>query len=181
MLRLRRDATTLLVIDIQERLLPVIDGSTELEARTRAAIDGAKALSLPVIATEQYPKGLGATVSGLAELIDHPIEKLSFSCCGVEAFDRALAETSRETVLVTGIETHVCVLQTCLDLVERGMQPVVLADCVGSRHRRDHDLAIDRMRGAGVVITTVESALFELVGVAGTEEFRQVSRLVKPL
>jgi nicotinamidase-related amidase len=181
MVRLRRTTTALLVIDVQERLLPVIDGHDELETRIGVAVDGAAALGIPTIAAEQYPKGLGPTVASLADRLSAPIEKLTFSCCGVEAFDRALAAAGSQTVLVAGIETHVCVAQTCLDLLERGSTPVLLLDCTGSRHRHDHDAAVARLREAGVVVTTVESALFELVGAAGSDEFKQISRLVKPL
>lgn len=181
MVRLRRDRTALLVIDVQERLLPVIDGHDELEVRIRTAIEGAKALGVPLVATEQYPKGLGPTVPSLAGLLASPVEKLSFSCCGVEGVDRALAEAGPQAVLVAGIETHVCVLQTVLDLIERGLTPVLLADCTGSRHRLDHEVALERMRAEGATVSTVESALFELVGVAGSDEFKQISRLVKPL
>lgn len=181
MIRLHRDQTTLLVIDVQERLLPVIDGHEELEVRIQTAIEGATTLGVPLVATEQYPKGLGPTVPSLAGLLASPVEKLSFSCCGVEGVDRALAEAGAQTVLVAGIETHVCVLQTALDLIERGLTPVLLADCTGSRHRRDHEVALERLRSDGAIITTVESALFELVGAAGSDEFKRISRLVKPL
>lgn len=183
MTRIRREESALLVVDVQERLLPVIDGGDEVERRVATAIAGATTLRLPVIATEQYPKGLGRTVATVAEQLGslEPIEKISFSCCGVEAVDRRIAETGRLTMLVVGIETHVCVLQTCLDLLERGIRPVLLADCAGSRHERDHRYAVERLRDAGVLITTLESALFEITGTAGTEEFKAISRLVKPL
>jgi nicotinamidase-related amidase len=181
--RLDRSRTALIVIDVQERLLPVIHAPIELRRRIATAVRGARALDLPVIATEQYPKGLGHTAAAVAEALDGRavIEKISFSCCGVDAFDRALAEHGSTTVLVAGIETHVCVLQTCLDLLERGSTPVLLADCVGSRHESDHLRAIERLRDAGAIVTTLESALFELTGRAGTDEFRSISGLVKPL
>ena len=183
MTRLHRGECTLLVIDVQERLLPVIHTTKEVERRIAAAVAGARALGLPVIVTEQYPKGLGRTAGTVAEAVKgiEPIEKLSFSCCGADAVNRALAGSGHATVLLSGIESHVCVLQTCLDLVERGITPVVLADCMGSRHRLDHELAVDRMRGAGALVTTLESALFELVGAAGTDEFRAISAIIKPL
>lgn len=183
MIRLRRTTTALLVIDVQERLLPVIDGAEEIERRIGVAIEGCLVTGVPTLVTEQYPKGLGHTVPSLGEHLRgiDPIEKLSFSCCGVGQVDETLAELAPAAVLIAGIETHVCVMQTCLDLLERGTTPVVLADCVGSRHEHDHRYALDRLRGAGACITTLESALFELTGAAGTEEFKQISRLVKPL
>ena len=183
MVRLTREATALLVIDIQERLLPVIEGGDQVAIRTSVAIQGAKVLGVPLLATEQYPRGLGATVPAVASAlceIDVP-EKLSFSCLGAQAIVDALDEQQPATVIVAGIETHVCVSQTCLDLLDRGITPVVLADCTGSRHQYDHETALERLGHAGAVITTVEAALFELTGQAGTPEFKQISGLVKPL
>lgn len=173
----------MLLIDVQERLLPVMRGAIELEQRTAVAVAGACALELPLMVTEQYPKGLGHTVGAIATRlagIDR-VEKASFSCCGVEGFDRWLGEHAPHTLLIAGIETHVCVLQTCLDLLERGIVPVVMADCTSSRHEHDHAVAIERLRDAGATITTLESALFELTGVSGTPLFKQISALVKPL
>ncbi len=183
MTRIPRDECALLVIDVQERLLPLIHTTKEVERRIATAIAGARVLGLPVVVTEQYPKGLGRTVGTVAEAIKGitPIEKLSFSCCGADAVNRALASHGVTTVILAGIESHVCVLQTCLDLLERSITPVVLADCVGSRHLHDHQIALERMRGAGALVTTVESALFELVGAAGTDEFKRISQLIKPL
>jgi nicotinamidase-related amidase len=183
MLRLNRETTALLVIDIQERLLPVIDGGAEVERRAAVAIQGAEVLGVPVLATEQYPKGLGPTVASIRSLLGNAVlpEKTSFSCCGVDEIDARLRELAPESLLIAGIETHVCVSQTCLDLLARGITPVLLADSAGSRHRHDHDIALARLRQAGAVITTTEAALFELTVRAGTDEFKQISRLVKPL
>ena len=183
MVRLRRGTTALLVIDVQERLLPVIDAAAEIAKRIGVAIEGALVTGVPVLVTEQYPKGLGRTVPSLTRHLKEitPFEKLSFSCCGVEGVDRALEKLAPASVLIAGIETHVCVMQTCLDLIERGTTPVLLADCAGSRHEHDHLYALERLRNAGAVISTVESTLFEITGTAGTDEFKQISRLVKPL
>jgi nicotinamidase-related amidase len=183
MTRLERTTTALLVIDVQERLLPAIHEAVEIERRICVAIDGAGALGLPLLATEQYPRGLGPTVPSVAERLGgaNPTEKLSFSCCGADAVDRELTRLAPATVLIVGIETHVCVMQTCLDLLERSITPVILADCTGSRHERDHRYALERLASAGALVTTVEAALFELTGVAGTDEFKAISRLVKPL
>lgn len=183
MVRLRRETTALLLIDVQERLLPVMRGAQELEQRIGIAVEGARALELPLAVTEQYPKGLGHTVATLASRLDGipPVEKASFSCCGVDGVERWLAEHAPQTLLIAGIETHVCVLQTCRDLLERGITPAVLADCVGARHEHDHLIALERLRDGGATITTLESALFELTGVSGTPLFKQISALVKPL
>ena len=189
--RLTRSSTALLVVDVQERLLPVIDGAAELERRVVAFLQGAAALGLATIVTEQYPKGLGPTVASVAAALGAtqtaaqggaaPVEKLSFSCCGEPEVVRRLGAIAPRTVLVVGIEAHVCVLQTCLDLLERRLTPVVVADCVGSRHAYDRDVALARIAQAGGVVTTLESALFELLGVAGTDEFKAISKIVKPL
>lgn len=183
MIRPARDATALLVIDIQERLLPVIAGGSAIVTRTSVAVRGAVELGIPLLATEQYPKGLGSTVAELAGLLEVTglPDKLSFSACGVEKIDSELARLAPRSVIVAGIETHVCVMQTCLDLLERESTPVVLADCTGSRHEHDHRIALDRLRQAGAIITTVESVLFELTGRAGSDEFKAISKLVKPL
>lgn len=183
MVRLERNRTAALLIDVQQRLLPVIHNADELERRLGVLVDGIRLLGIPLLATEQYPKGLGPTIDSLVARIGDaaPVEKLSFSCCGVEGVDRFLAKVDPGTVLIAGMETHVCVLQTCLDLLERGITPVIVTDCVGSRHEHDHRFALERLAASGVVPTTVESALFELTGRAGTDEFRGISKLIRPL
>jgi nicotinamidase-related amidase len=174
----------MVLVDVQERLMPVIDGREELERRLAVLLEGTRALGLPLIWTEQYVKGLGATIPAIAELaapLASPIEKLSFSCCPVPEVDAELKRLRPETVIVAGIETHVCVLQTCLDLLEGGYRPVLVSDCTSSRHAHDRERALRRLEQAGVTLTTVESVLFELLVRAGTEEFKAISRLVKPL
>ena len=147
----------------------------------RILIEGLKALEIPVLVTQQYTKGLGKTVSGIAEVLPgrQRIEKIAFSCCDEPEFMNKLNSLDKEFIIVAGIETHVCVLQTTLDLLEKGFIPVVVRDCVSSRKKKDYRAAIERMRKEGVVITTYESILFELLRFAGTDEFRQISRLVK--
>ncbi|TVQ25149.1 MAG: isochorismatase family protein [Spirochaetaceae bacterium] len=181
--RISADDAILLVIDLQERLLPVMHRRDDLVRRITTALYGAHALSIPVIATEQYPKGLGSTVAEIASALDRaPIhEKIEFSALAAPAVAQSLADGARRTVLVVGIEAHVCVLQTCLDLVDAGYQPVLLRDCVSSRHPHDRDAGIDRIAGCGAVVTTVESALFEMLARAGTDTFRTISKLVREL
>jgi nicotinamidase-related amidase len=138
-------------------------------------------LGVPLLATEQYPAGLGPTIHSIREILKHSetIEKISFSCCGEPRFLSALDDLGRKNVIICGIEAHVCVLQTVTDLAAKAYLPVVVADCISSRNSRDRELAIERMRTEGAVITTAESILFELAGVAGTGEFKSISRLVK--
>jgi len=172
--------TALLVVDVQERLLPVILRHDEIVWNCRRLMDGAQALGVRTAATEQYPEKLGSTVPVLAErLSGEAPAKLAFSCgaCGALFADWRTAGIER--VLVCGIETHVCVQQTVLDLLSAGYQSFVAVDAVGSRHDLDHDVALRRMESSGATLTTTEAALFELCEAAGTPQFKQISALVK--
>ena len=182
MVRVQRESTAVLLVDVQERLMPVIQGREELERRLVAFLEGAKELELPMVWAEQYVKGLGPTIRSVAAVaVGTPVEKLSFSCYAVPEVSEQLRRIGAETVLVVGIETHVCVFQTCIDLLADGHQPVLIVDCTGSRHALDKDTALRRLEQAGVVLSTVENVLFELLGRAGTDEFKAISRIVKPL
>jgi nicotinamidase-related amidase len=182
-LRLRADDATLLVVDIQKRLLPHIARGEEVAAAAIRMIRGAGVLKLPVVTTEQYPKGIGPTVANVQEAFEpgtfRAIEKMTFSCCATEPIVTALSQAGRSRIIVVGIEAHVCVMQTVLDLLALGYVPFVCADAIGSRHDIDRDTAIERMRQAGAVITTTESAMFELLHRAGTPEFIKILKIVK--
>lgn len=180
-MRINRDESVGLVIDIQERLLPHIDQYKEVLNRTGILLEGLKILEVPVLLTEQYRKGLGETVKEVREhMADfNPMEKMTFSCCDDDSFSKALIETGMTNVLICGIETHVCVLQTTLDLLEQGYQPVVVEDCTSSRNPEDKRVAIERMRQEGALITTSESILFEMTRISGTNQFKSISKLVK--
>ena len=177
MSRLDRDRAALLVVDVQEGFRPVIDGFEELARQAAILVQGAHELGLPVVVSEQYPKGLGPTVPEVAEHLNgaQPIEKTVFSAPCAEGFDLQ----GRDQVLVCGIEAHICVMQSVLDLRERGVEVEVAADAVGSRKASNREIGLERMREAGAGITSVETALFELLGRAGTDEFKAVQRLVK--
>lgn len=179
-LKLERAKAALLVIDVQERLCAAMDRDLldRLMNRTVAAIRGAKALGIPVVVTEQYPKGLGPT-SGLvkAELGElKPVEKIDFSAAVDEVLRRLEGRTQ---VMVTGMEAHVCVFQTVRDLAGRGVQPYLCADAALSRTEEDRRIGLDLCREAGAVVTTVEAALFDLLGKAGTPEFKAISNAVR--
>ncbi|MFI5379181.1 MAG: hydrolase [Tepidisphaerales bacterium] len=178
--KLTVQGTVLLVIDVQERLLPAIHESEQCAANVRKMIDAAKVLGVPLIVTEQYPAGLGPTCASIREALgdEKAIEKMRFSAC-VEATTARLGELDRRQVLVVGIEAHVCVQQTVLDLLRLDYNPYVCADAVSSRRAIDRDTALARMRQAGAIITTSESAIFELLGEAGTNQFKQVLKIVK--
>ena len=170
-----------IVIDIQEKLLPHIFEHERVIANTRKLIAGLQVLDIPLIVTEQYPKGLGPTVTEIRDLFSQfkTIEKLSFSCCDHPPFAGELKSSGKNQLIICGIEAHVCVLQTVIDAVAFGYQPVVIADCISSRKEGDMVIALERMRREGVVISTVESILFELCRKAGNDTFRRISTLIK--
>jgi nicotinamidase-related amidase len=175
-----RESAALLVVDVQERLCAAMraDVLARVLNRVGAAIDGATALGIPVIVTEQYPKGLGPTVAQLKARVEgfSPVEKLEFSAL-VPLVREQL--TGRPQVLVTGMETHVCVYQTVRDLAEAGLSPFLATDAVTSRAQADHDAGLALCRDAGAVLTTVETVLFDALGKAGGPVFKAVSAAVK--
>ena len=180
-LRLRRASAGLIVVDVQERLLPAIFEQARVVENTVRLIRGAAVLQVPTFATEQYRKGLGATVPEVAAAIPGfaPMEKLAFSACGAAGFITALKKKKVSEAILCGIEAHVCVSQTCLDLLEKGLRVFVVADAVSSRTPENYRFGLDRMRAAGAVIVSTEMVLFELLEQAGTAEFKQVLALVK--
>ncbi len=180
-MRVQKENTAGLVVDIQERLYPHIHEHEAIARNTGILVKGMKVLGMPVLVTQQYTRGLGPTIPGLLDLIrGFPvIEKTAFSCCDEPEFIRALAETHKQFILIAGIESHVCVLQTVIDLVERGYQPVLVEDCVSSRKANDKSISVRRMRKEGAIVTSYESILFELCRFSGTDEFKSISKLVK--
>ncbi|HVZ80715.1 MAG TPA: hydrolase [bacterium] len=175
---MNRSDTALLVIDVQEKLVPKIQGREALVRNVRFLLEGAGLLGVPVLATEQYPKGLGPTLPELAEKLPPRSEKLDFSCAQVPGWVEGLKAKGIKKVLVCGIEAHVCVQQTALDLLASGLLVFLAADAVGSRFEEDRTMALKRLEQSGVVLTTSEAALFEWAGKAGTPEFKALSRLV---
>ena len=171
--------TGLLVIDVQDKLLPLIPGAQALVRNIAFLIDAARVVAMPIQATEQYPKGLGATVAELASKLPPRPSKLAFSCCAIPAVVEGFRGAGRPKLVLAGLETHVCVQQTALDLLALDFQVYIPADAVGSRAAIDHERALDRLERAGAIITTSESAVFEWVGVAGTPQFKEISRLVQ--
>jgi len=171
--------TALLVVDVQEKLLPLIQGKDRVLWNIRRLMDAAAILTVPVLAAEQYPKGLGATVPELAGSLGTIPEKLSFSCVGCQEVIVRLQTSGLRKVLLAGIETHVCIQQTALDLVAEGYRVYLAVDAVGTRFQLDHDVALRRMDSAGVTLTTTEAAVFEWCAVAGTPQFKQLSQLVR--
>jgi nicotinamidase-related amidase len=180
-LRLTRAQAGLVVVDIQERLLPAIFEKERVQENAVRLIRGAGVLQVPVFATEQYRKGLGATVPEVAAAVPGfaPMEKVAFSACGAGGFIAALTGKRVSDVILCGIEAHVCVTQTCLDLLDNGFRVFVPADAVSSRTSENYRVGVDRMRAAGAAIVSTEMVLFELLEQAGTAEFKQILALVK--
>ena len=179
--RFRCPQTALLVVDVQEKLLPHIHEHERVLAQVCRLVDGAGLLRLPVLVTEQYRKGLGPTVDELASRLESPAvrcEKMTFSAA-VDAVRQCLETVQARSVVLCGIESHVCVLQTALDLMDSGLVVGVAADAIGSRRPADHDPALRRMVQAGAIPTTVESLLMELVCEAGTPLFKSILPLIR--
>lgn len=167
-----------MIVDVQERLVPAIAEFEPVLANVRRLLQGFATLGLPILATEQYPAGLGPTIAPVAELLPAPPPaKVAFSCFGCQEFADAAGDYL--DLVIAGLETHVCVLQTALDALARGRRPFVVADAVGSRCERNRDIALAQLAFAGAVVTSTETILFQLLQVAGTDEFRAVSKLVR--
>lgn len=176
---IERDRSVLVVIDLQERLLAEIPAAQDITAQSVRLLRVARELEVPVLATEQYPKGLGPTVAPVAEAMGTaPIEKLSFGCMEEPFFVESLETSERQQVVIVGAETHVCVLQTALRAVER-YEVFVVLDAVASRKTAAHEAALTRMRAEGVSIVTAEMVIFEWLQRAGTPDFKRVLPLIK--
>lgn len=183
-MKLDRTNCVLVFIDLQDKLMPVIDGASDVLRNAERLIRGCHILGVPVLVTEQYVKGLGSTIEPLRRALEEtsgyrPIEKSCFSAAGCGTFAEELARLDRKQILIAGVETHVCVYQTVSDLLGRDRSVSVVADAVSSRAPSNRELALRRMESDGAKLTSTEMALFELTVHAGTEEFRAISRLVK--
>ncbi len=173
----------LLVVDVQEKLISGIDGCDSVVDEIGLLLNAATVFNVPVTLSEQYPAGLGATIPAIGQhsAIQHRFEKLRFSaaddfCCGASA---TATDDGFQQIVLVGIETHICILQTAMDFKRNGWDVFVVTNAVGSRRRSDHEMGLARMSAAGITIVTTESVLFEWCEVAGTDQFRQVSRLVR--
>lgn len=180
-MKIRVEDCVYVQVDVQERLFPHIQNNEKLEKNLITLVKGLKLHEIPFIINEQYKKGIGETIPSLKELVqEYPhFEKTTFSCCGNEDGLAAIKATGKRIVILAGIETHVCVLQTALDLLENGLQPVLVTDCVDSRKDNDKQIAIQRLVQAGVIPTTYECLLFELTINSKSPVFKEISKLVK--
>jgi nicotinamidase-related amidase len=178
--RLSTSDTALLVIDVQEKLLPKIDGAAALVRDIAFLIDCCRVLHVPAFVTEQYPKGLGSTIAELAKRLPaDPPQKMAFSSCAVPTLTADFRADGRTKILVCGIEAHVCLMQTVLDLIAAEFIVFVAVDGIGSRYASDRQTAIRRMELAGAIPVTCEMAAFELTVMAGSPQFKEISRLVQ--
>jgi nicotinamidase-related amidase len=171
----------LLVVDLQDKLLGLIPERAAVVATTAALIQGARALAMPVWATEQYPRGLGPTTAAIAELIPERPAKTSFHCCSVPQFVEQLYGRNIRHVTVVGIEAHVCIAQTALELLDLGFRVQVPADAVASRRRIDWEFALRRLEQAGAIVSTAEAVLFEWTERSDRPEFKAISDIVKSM
>ncbi|NJO88983.1 MAG: hydrolase [Chloroflexia bacterium] len=177
---LKNKDVAFIIIDIQESLIPVIDSVDEIIKNTNILIKGAEVLGVPLLVTEQYPKGLGATHSSVELPAGQKIiEKSSFSCFGEEKFVKAIKDLGIKSVVICGIEAHVCVTQTVLDALNHNLDVYVVADAISSRKAVNKQIGIERMRQSGAFIVNTEMVLFQLLEVSGGEAFKAISKLVK--
>lgn len=171
-----------LIVDFQEKLVPVIHDNEELLHNTEILVKGLHALEIPIIVTQQYTKGIGMTVPVIAEAVGGEFayhDKLAFSCAEDETIYQEIEKNGRRNIIVCGIEAHICVLQTVIDLIAKGYNVILVEDCVGSRREADLQVGIKRAIAEGALPATYESILFELTGVAKTEVFKTISKLIK--
>jgi nicotinamidase-related amidase len=180
-MRVTAENSVAVIVDVQERLFVHMHDGESLRTGLIKLIEGLQLLKIPMLVTEQYRKGLGATIESVRDQIEQfePLEKVSFSCCDDTGFLTRLGPMNAKFVILAGIEAHVCMLQTCMDLLEAGYIPVMVTDCTSSRKAYDKEIALHRMQSRGAVLTTAESILFELCRYSGTDTFKAISRLVK--
>ena len=178
---IRRADSLVLMIDVQERLAPAIDGGGQAVQRLELLLHAAQRFGVPALASEQYRKGLGLTLATLCDYLppERRLEKLAFSAWREPGFAESIRKEGKGQILVAGMECHVCVMQTALDLLEAGYEVYLLRDAVGSRRPRDRDAGLARMEQAGARPATVEMVVFEWLERAGTPEFKELIDLIK--
>lgn len=180
-MRILPEESIAVIIDIQEKLFPRMHDNEILLQNTRKLIEGLKILSVPMVVTQQYTRGLGMTIAPVINCIPgfEYVEKISFSCCDEPSFIEKIIHPERKNIIICGIESHVCVLQTCIDLIRKDLSPIVIEDCISSRNLNDKKIALQRMSSEGAVFSTCESILFELLRGADNKVFKDISGLLK--
>lgn len=178
---LSREKTGLVIVDAQERLMAVMRNGARAIRNMAALVHLARLFSLPVIVTEQYPRWLGPTVEEIKGLIKpfEPVEKMEFNCCAVDRFNALLESKNLRNIILTGVESHICIFQTCLGLIERGHNVHVPGDAVDSRVDENRLVGLQLMKDSGAVITSTETIIFQILQRAGTKEFKEMSKIIK--
>ena len=178
---LEKNNAVLLIVDIQEKLAPVMSERQKVTVNCLHLIEAAKLLNIPIVVTEQYPRGLGPTISEIRDGLPgyDPLEKVTFDCCRGDGFPEKIASLNKGQIILTGMETHVCVLQTSLSLLKEGYTVHLVSNAVCSRKKEDYIAGREMMRDAGAVITCTETVLFQLLEKAGTPEFKAISKRIK--
>jgi len=173
--------TMCVVVDIQEKLAPAINDFPAIQENCVKLLEGLNVLGVPVLVGRQYPKGLGDTIPEIKSITENceVFDKTNFSCFKEESFKDAILKQNKKNVIIFGIELHICVLQTVIDLKEAGFNPILIEDCCGSRKDNDKKMGLKRTIQEGVTVSTYESILFELVGKAGSDEFKKISQIIK--
>jgi len=179
--RINRESAAAMVVDFQEKLMPAIAENSETEQTAAKLIQGLRALEIPMLVSQQYTKGLGGTVAGIAEALGdfEPVDKNTFSVLDSAEIKEKLEKTGAEDIILFGVETHICIEQSALDMLSAGFNVFLIADCCSSRQTRNSEIALERMRQAGVVVTTYEAILYEMMGSSKAEAFKAVSAIVK--
>lgn len=178
---LTRDNTALLIIDVQEKLYTLMHDKEKIVVNITKLIDFAKIMGLPIILTEQYPKGLGQTIKQIKDKIPEiaPIEKTAFNCFGAEGFKELIQKNKITTLIITGIETHICVSQTVLDAIDKDITACVVSDATTSRTKENWHIGLERMRDNGAIISSTEMVIYELLKDAKNPEFKKAQPLLK--
>ncbi len=178
---LNKSSSALVIVDIQEKLVPAMNERETVYTNCNHLIEAAKLLDVPIVVTEQYPRGLGPTVEEVRQNLPvyEPLEKVTFDCCKGDGFLDKISSLIRNHIIITGMETHICVLQTCLSLIKEGYYVHLASDAVCSRKKNDFLTARELLRDAGAVITCTETVLFQLLEKAGTVEFKTISKRIK--
>lgn len=181
-MRILAEDTMALVIDFQEKLMPVIHKNEELLHNVQILIKGLRTLNIPMLVTQQYTKGIGMTVSEITNIFGDEFtyeDKIAFSCMDDENIANKINESTKENIIVFGVEAHICILQTVIDLIEEGYKVILVEDCIGSRKLNDKNIAVKRAIQEGAIITTYEALLFELTRIAKGDVFKTISKLIK--
>ena len=178
---LSKEHTGLVIVDVQEKLMPVINRGERIVSNITKLIHLAGLFNMPVLLTEQYPKMLGPTLPGIKALLPayDPIQKMHFNCCAVESFNERLGSKGLKNIILTGVESHICVFQTCVSLLAKGYNVHVSQDAVASRTEENRLVGMELMKEAGALITSTETVIFQILEKAGTREFKEMLKLVK--